>query len=151
MRINLDNIFSVDKIRGLKILEMFQYTAISVVITISVSYCINKSYEIFNHMLNHKNRRDMKRTEPDYGGIGVTISRLIMELFIIVLAYFYIRKIVLAVPSLAGMLYSKFRPNTTEQYTLDVALVMVLLELQPETRSRIDHIRYLLYGNEKLS
>lgn len=149
MSSRLDKLFSVDKIRRLKILEMFQYTAISVVLTILTSYCINKLYYEFNHMIGHKHRKNMHSREPDNGGMTVTIIRLIIELFIIVIAYFYIRKIVLAFPSFAGMLYPKFRPNTTNEYTLHVALIMVLIELQPETHARIEHISKILIEKEK--
>ena len=53
---------------------------------------------------------------------------------------------VLVFPSFAGMLYPKFRPNTTNEYTLHVALIMVLIELQPETHARLKHISYLMFG-----
>ena len=146
MSSKLDKVFSFDKIRGLKILEMFQYTAISVVFTLIASYCINKIYYKFNDMIGQKQRKDMKLEEEDDGGVGVSIIRLIFELFIIVIAYFYIRKIVLVFPSFAGMLYPKFRPNTTNEYTLHVALIMVLIELQPETHARLKHISHLMFG-----
>ena len=146
MSSKLDKVFSFDKIRGLKILEMFQYTAISVVFTLIASYCINAIYYKFNDMIGQKQRKDMKLEEEDDGGVGVSIIRLIFELFIIVIAYFYIRKIVLVFPSFAGMLYPKFRPNTTNEYTLHVALIMVLIELQPETHARLKHISYLMFG-----
>jgi len=146
MSSKLDKVFSFDKIRGLKILEMFQYTAISVVFTLIASYCINTIYYGFNDMIGQKQRKDMKLEEEDVGGAGVSIIRLIFELFIIVIAYFYIRKIVLVFPSFAGMLYPKFRPNTTNEYTLDVALIMVLIELQPETHARLKHISHLMFG-----
>ena len=143
---SLEKVFSVDKIRGLKIFEMFQYTAISVVLTLIGSYCINIFYYEFNDMIGQKQRKDMHSREPDNGGVTVSIIRLIFEIFVIVIAYFYIRKIVLAFPSFAGMLYPKFRPNTTNEYTLHVALIMVLIELQPETHARIEHISYLMFG-----
>lgn len=146
MSSELDKIFSFDKIRGLKILEMFQYTAISVVFTLIASYCINIIYYKFNDILGHKQRKDMHTQDPDTGGMTISIIRLIFELFIIVIAYFYIRKIVLVFPSFAGMLYPKFRPNTTNEYTLHVALIMVLVELQPETHARIKHIGHLMFG-----
>ena len=146
MSSKLDKVFSFDKIRGLKILEMFQYTAISVVFTLIASYCINAIYYKFNDMIGQKQRKDMKLEEEDDGGVGVSIIRLIFELFIIVIAYFYIRKIVLVFPSFAGMLYPKFRPNTTNEYTLHVALIMVLIELQPETHARLKHISHLMFG-----
>lgn len=146
MNSKLDKLFSVDKIRRLKILEMFQYTAISVVLTIIVSYCINKFYYTFNDIIGHKQRKDMHTQEPDTGGMTISIIRLIFEIFVIVIAYFYIRKMVLAFPSFAGMLYPKFRPNTTNEYTLHVALIMVLIELQPETHARIEHISHLMFG-----
>lgn len=149
MNSKLDKLFSVDKIRRLKILEMFQYTAISVVLTIIVSYCINKFYYTFNDMIGQKQRKDMHSQEPDTGGFTVSIIRLICEIFIIVIAYFYIRKMVLAFPSFAGMLYPKFRPNTTNEYTLHVALIMVLIELQPETHARIEHISHLMFGERR--
>ena len=148
MSSKLDKVFSFDKIRGLKILEMFQYTAISVVFTLIASYCINAIYYKFNDMIGQKQRKDMKLEEEDDGGVGVSIIRLIFELFIIVIAYFYIRKIVLVFPSFAGMLYPKFRPNTTNEYTLHVALIMVLIELQPETHARIEHISKILIEKE---
>lgn len=149
MSSRLDKLFSVDKIRGLKILEMFQYTAISVVLTILTSYCINAIYYTFNDIIGHKQRKDMHTQEPDAGGLTISIIRLIFEIFVIVIAYFYIRKMVLAFPSFAGTLYPKFRPNTTSEYTLHVALIMVLIELQPETHARIEHISKILIEKEK--
>lgn len=140
----LEKVFSVDKIRGLKILEMFQYTAISVVFTLIGSYCINLFYYGLN--LFGLPRKDMHPQEPDNEGMTVSIIRLIFEIFIIVIAYFYIRKMVLSFPSFAGMLYPKFRPNTTNEYTLHVALIMILIELQPETHARIEHISQLMFG-----
>ena len=49
------------------------------------------------------------------------------------------------VPSIANLIYPKFKPYTTIEYTIHMTLVLLLVELHPEMKDRIEKIKELMY------
>jgi hypothetical protein len=68
-----------------------------------------------------------------------------IEIFILILMFFYIRKLAMLVPSIANLIYPKFKPYTTIEYTIHMTLVLLLVELHPEMKDRIEKIKELMY------
>lgn len=136
----LGKVFSFNKIRGLKFLEMLQYITILVILSVYWSYFINKIYIYMKGI-------EYKGVVENTDGLMISIFKLIIEVYVLVISYFYIRKVAKVIPSAANYIYPKFRPGTTLEYVFDFGLIMVLIELQPETKSRIEHISHLMLGN----
>jgi len=145
-------LISLDKIRLLKILEIFQYTTVFTLITILASILWKKGYNIINqkhekYEKKHKKEKENKKNGSDAGepeerskSLLKTIIMLIIETFMIILTVFYIRKIGLLCPSIASIIYPKFRGLTTVEYSEHVAVFIILIELLPEYKRKLDEI-----------
>lgn len=145
-------LFSMDEIRALKLLEMLEYTVIILLLVIGASFLINKYYYGFNdnkvehiekkeRRHHHKTRQNNKLVEF-IKLVGITI----LETFIFIVVLFYIRKIALLAPPIAGSISKKFVPYTTMDYILHVAMFFVFFELVPEFKYRFEDI-YVMTKN----
>lgn len=63
------------------------------------------------------------------------------------MVFYYVRKIALLFPSIPNLIYPKFNPLTTLDYSIHNALVVVFIELLPSYKERI-HSLYLALKNE---
>ena len=148
----MHKLFSADEIRALKLLEMLEYTVIILLLVIGASFLINKYYYGFNDNKeevveqeenleeeesddNHKTRQNSKLVEF-IKLVGITI----LETFVFIVVLFYIRKIALLAPPIAGSISKRFVPYTTMDYILHVAMFFVFFELVPEFKYRFEDI-----------
>jgi len=125
----IKSLFIIDKIRGLKILELWQYCIVFFLVTLIISKALNKY--IFTDEIDKIHNMSL---------IQLILS-IIFDLCIIVLAFFYIRKISLLVPSLATYISSDFKGHTTLEYTIHVALIFVFLELVSGLKDKIESLK----------
>lgn len=149
-------LFSVDEIRALKLLEMLEYTVIIFLLVIGVSYLINKNYYGFddneedddddkdddNEKYNKLNEDENNKTRQNSKLIDFIklIGITILETFVFIVLLFYIRKMALIVPPIAGTINDKFIPYTTMDYILHVAMFFVFFELVPDYKYRFEEI-----------
>ena len=52
-----------------------------------------------------------------------------IEVFLISLVLFYLRKLIMIVPSIASYLFKDFEPYTTMGYTMSMCIVVIIVEL----------------------
>ena len=130
-------LISVDSIRLLKLLEIFQYSTIFFLITFGVSYLIRKGThdENSHEKNNHGKKLSMLQKIK-------LISIINLEIFGICVLFFYIRKLGLLIPSISSLLSKDFKPYTTLDYTTHIALVVVFVELMPHFIERIELINH---------
>jgi len=101
-------IISYDEIRIGKIVEIFQFSFVFTILAVIASYGVN-TYILFEHNENES-------------ALQLLFS-LSIELALLTIIVFYLRKITLTVPSVAAMLFSNFKPYTT----IDLGMWMILV------------------------
>ena len=67
-----------------------------------------------------------------------------IKTFVIIIAFFYIRKIALLFPSIPNLIYPKFNPLTTLDYSIHIALVVVFIEMVPKYIENVDELRKVI-------
>ena len=142
----LKEIFNLGLIRRLKFLEFFQYICVITILTVISSIGIHYIYKKIDQFIYTDDQTTAKNISfSSYSSdLAISIFKLIIEIFVLVITYFYIRKIALTVPSLPHVLYPRFKPHTTMEYVIHVALLVTLIELQPRMKTRLQHINDLL-------
>ena len=95
-----------------------------------VSFLLNKYYYGKIYKINLE-KKDIKSKIKDF-------FLLFIDILIITISFFFIRKIGLLVPSIPGLLYSKFKPYTTLDYTVHIAIVVFFIEMLPNLKKRIE-------------
>jgi hypothetical protein len=101
-------IISYDEIRIGKILEIVQFSFVFTILALIASYGVN-TYILFEH--------------NESESILQLLISLSIELALLTIIVFYLRKITLTVPSVAAMLFSNFKPYTT----IDLGMWMILV------------------------
>lgn len=136
----LSKLTTFDIIRICKIVEMFQYSTLFFVLILLLVYILNKYYYNFLQINNKVKNLAYKNKE----NFLLLTLYLLLDTFVIILSLFYIRKIILLFPSIPHLYYPKFKPYTTIHFTINVALVFLLLNLLPEYKDRIDELKSYL-------
>jgi len=133
-------IVSLDSIRLLKFLEMFQQSVILVILSIIVAYIWNRSVRFF--------KLDINKNDKNISNIVFLedIVKLIIQTFIIILITFYIRKIGLLIPSISSIINPKFKSNTTLPYILPIAIIAIIFNLVPSLTNLLDRIAKYQYA-----
>ena len=117
-----------DKIRFLKFIELFQYTVIFYFIAIVISKFLNK------YLFTTKEEEIKK-----YSFLRLSFS-IIIQLFVLIVTFFYIRKIVKAIPSVASLISEDFIPLTTLEYSMHIAFVFIFLDIVKNLKFKVSLI-----------
>ena len=115
---------SFDDIRKYKLIEIIEYTILFFVLNMIVSNILNNVY--FDKVDVDKRKDNISNHDPTQ--VFIFIITLILETIIITILIFYMRKIVLLVPSYGSLNSNVFEPNTAVEYRVHIALVFVFLE-----------------------
>lgn len=129
----LEKLISFDVIRRLKILEIFQYTLLSLTLVIIVGFFLEK--HIFTKTLDHVKQRGLLISRKE-AFMRITLY-VLLETFAILIGLFYLRKLILIIPSIGTILSKDFIPLTTFDHTFHIALVYLFLECLPSYREKI--------------
>jgi hypothetical protein len=130
-------LITLDAIRLCKIAEIFQYSFIFLILLCIFMYLVNKFYFTTEYNIKNKiNKEDSKIKKK------LKIFTIVfLETFVIIIAFFYIRKIALLFPSIPNLIYPKFNPLTTLDYSIHIALVVVFIEMVPKYIENVDKLR----------
>ena len=129
-----NKLVSMDQIRGLKIMEIAQYT---IVLSLLVARFLNVVYYDKIKMNREKEYKQRKRT---IAGLFKLLFIICIELILLIIIMFYIRKVVLLVPSV-GLLYNEhFKPHTTMHFIVEMALMFAFIEMMPEFRIQFERL-----------
>lgn len=129
----LVSIFDLDNIRFLKMIEIIQYTVVFFIITVMVTKFLNK-------YLFYKPEETIEKQALEMSFTRLLFS-IAVDLIIVIIAFFYIRKISLLVPSIATYLSADFKGYTTLEYSIHVALVFVFLEIVKGLKHKIEVLK----------
>ena len=133
----LNKLLSLDSIRIFKIIEIIQYSIIFVFLSIFCSYFLN------NFIFYEVDKENYKKL-PTYK----LLLFLIIDIVIVLLVYFYMRKIAYLVPSIGHIFYNKFKPFTTFEYVLDIPGLYLFLELTDGLKEKIEELsKRINYSN----
>jgi hypothetical protein len=124
----LKEFLSTDNIRGLKILEMFQYSIIFYIITIVIAKFCNE----FIFISDKEHIEKMSKTQ--------LLFSIFFELSIIVILLFYIRKLSLIIPSISNYINPKFIPHTTIDYVIHIITIFIFLESLKNLHYKIEKL-----------
>ena len=132
-----NKLVSMDQIRGLKIMEIAQYTILFFVLSLLVARFLNVVYYDKIKMNREKEYKQRKRT---IAGLFKLLFIICIELILLIIIMFYIRKVVLLVPSV-GLLYNEhFKPHTTMHFIVEMALMFAFIEMMPEFRIQFERL-----------
>ena len=132
-----NKLVSMDQIRGLKIMEIAQYTILYFALSLLVARFLNVVYYDKIKMNREKEYKQRKRT---IAGLFKLIFIICIELILLIIIMFYIRKVVLLVPSV-GLLYNEhFKPHTTMHFIVEMALMFAFIEMMPEFRIQFERL-----------
>ena len=112
---------------------MTQYTLIFFVLVIISAQFINRHY--YGEM---KELESEKEEEVTFGSALIDFMYMFLDVMLVVIVFFYIRKIGLLFPSIPSLLYPKFKGYTTLEYTIHIAIVVLFVELLPNFKKRIE-------------
>ena len=133
-----------DEIRRFKLLEIIQYCFIFFILSLIVSMIMNKTY-YYKYVAEQRKKRESKLQRKISMKEGIIlIFTLFIEILILTISIFYIRKIVLLVPSIGTFYSNKFKPLTTMNFVINIPLIFVFLELVPEFHGQFTHLSEFL-------
>jgi hypothetical protein len=132
----LDKLIKFDKIRFYKILEIFQYSFILLLLLVIFEFLLNKFYFSKFNLKNEINDKDDKT----HNIIKLFLS-VFRDTFLIIIILFYIRKIALLFPSIPYLIDNSFKEHTTLEFSIHIALVVVFIEFLPGYLEKIDELR----------
>ena len=127
---------SMDNIRKFKIIEMIQYSFIFFILSFIVATILNKTY------YKDINQLDIvleKNTKSTWKFIQLIFLVFFETLFLTILV-FYMRKLVLLIPSYGSYKDKKFIPFTTISYVAEFTLLFAFIEMLPEYRKQFDSL-----------
>ena len=126
---NLNKLFTMDKIRIFKIVEMFQFAIIFYFLTLFITDFLNDY--IFTHTVEEIDKMSKIKL----------LLNILTHLFILVVLLFYIRKVALAIPSLSSYICPAFKPYTTIEYVIHIITVFLFLDTLICLHYKLDRLR----------
>lgn len=132
----LHKLITLDKIRIYKIIEIFQYSFIFLLLLVTLQFILNKFYF-------HKYKYDLEIDHKDDKSYNIFKLFMIVfrDTFLIIIILFYLKKVALLFPSIPNLMDNTFREHTTIEYSIHIALVVVFIEFLPEYKKKINHLR----------
>jgi hypothetical protein len=129
-----NQLITLDKTRLGTFIEFFQY---SIICTFMASYT---AYYTNEYLLSDTNNDDT---------LFKTILMLSIELAIITIIVFYLRKITLLIPSAASFIFNHFEPYTTIELTIWIVLVFVFIGNMDKLKNKLSIIKDKLNNKKK--
>ncbi len=136
----LSQLITMDNIRKYKIIEMIQYTFFFFLLSLLVATILNKTYYDKVRELDE----EMEKQERSIWGIWKLILIVFFETMFLTILVFYMRKLVLLVPSYGAIKSDKFVPFTTISYVCDFTLLFAFIEMLPEYRKQFKRLGEML-------
>ena len=127
---HFQRLIDTDKIRMYKIIELFQYSSIFIVLAILCS-------KVMNYLFSD----DINKIK--------TKSYLIIHIEIFVIAFlfcltsFYVIKLAKAIPSIMAIYDKDFLPYTTLEYSVHIVFIVVFIKLNNSLSSRLKVLNYI--------
>ena len=131
-----NQLIALDSIRLLKILEIFQYNFAGFILVTIMAYIYNKF--LFEKTSDYFTRKHKTGKNKDNSGLGFIILCFVtmFETFLILIALFYMRKILLLLPPIGPRINKNFKGLTTLGSVLHLTLSFLFLEFSSGYRKK---------------
>lgn len=133
-----NDLIRLDKIRIYKLFEMFQFSFITFVVVIFVTTFLNK--KIFH-------TKPIKKFDVSLKKIVKNFIKLFLKTYLLIIIVYYSKKIILLFPSLPSLIDKQFIEHSTLDYTLNIALIVVLFEMLHEYHNEYEKLSYMIVQN----
>jgi hypothetical protein len=132
----INQLIIFDNLRISKLIEMFQYSFIGTFFVLLIMSLLSliKDNLIFDKITN------------DDGIISI-FCKISLEVFIVSIIVFYIRKLIMIFPSIPTLFNKSFISFTTMDYTFNVCIVYIVLALFTDLQENISVIRNRIINN----
>ena len=130
-----NDLITLDKIRIYKLLEMFQFTFITFVVVILVTTFLNKN-------VLHTERKH--KFDVNLNTIIKNFIKLFFKTYMMVIVVYYSKKVILLFPSMPSLYDKQFSEHSTLDYTLNIALIVVLFEMLHEYHNEYEKLSYMI-------
>jgi hypothetical protein len=144
----INKLLSFDKIRLYKIIEIIEYSIIFFILIICISFIWNNIYYKYKNNINifsiSDESNDLEKKNLDKETFIELFFITLFQTILIVIIFFYLRKIVLLFPSIISIYDKQFKPYTTFNYLNNVALVFLFMHLIPQYSYNIEKLRLKL-------
>ena len=129
-----------DSIRKLKILEMFQYNFVGFILVTILAYFSNQYFfkQTYNSLLEKHKTNNIK--DKSYIGFFILCTITMLETFLIIVMLFYMRKVLLVVPSISSYLNKKFKALTTLDSVIQITLSFLFIQFLSGYRGKMSLI-----------
>ena len=121
-----NQLITLDETRLGTFIEFFQYSIICTFMAAYTAYYTNE------YLLSDTNNDDT---------LFKTILMLSIELAIITIIVFYLRQIILLIPSVASVIFNQFEPYTTIDLTFWIVLVFVFVGNMDKLKNKLSIIK----------
>jgi hypothetical protein len=130
----VQKLFAFDKIRLGKIIEILQSSFVSVMIATIFGFLFKK---VKSYLFDNKG----KESES----LFYLYLRVSIEVFLITVLVFYLRKMILVIPSVASFFIKGFQPYTTMEYSMHMCIVVLTIELFSDLHESLDILKAKLF------
>lgn len=133
----LHKLTNFDSIRKLKILEIFQYNFFGFILVTIFAYFMNNRFfkKTYIYFLDKRNNKD----NPHFGFI-ILCAAAMLETFIIIITLFYMRKILLLMPSISANINNDFVPLGTFNDVFGITLSFLFIQFLSGYRGKMSLI-----------
>lgn len=120
---------SFDSVRALKIVELFQYSVLCTSVALIVAVLLDKSLNRPFVFIYTDEIEDMATWQVFVEAICIA--------FLLVIIAFYVKKIMMVVPSIAHYVDPRFQPHTTNKYAIDIIFIVLITSVSDAFISRV--------------
>lgn len=135
----LGRVVSFDCVRMLKIVELFQYSALCTTVALLMATLIDKFLKKPFMFVYYDDIEDMPKWQ--------VFVEAILIAFILVVIAFYVTKIMMVVPSIAHYIHPSFQPHTTNKYVIDIIFIVFITSVSEAFLSRIKIVHNEMIGS----
>lgn len=125
----LERVLSFDSVRALKIVELFQYSVLCTSVALIVAVLLDKSLIRPFVFIYTDEIEDMATWQVFVEAICIA--------FLLVIIAFYVKKIMMVVPSIAHYVDPRFQPHTTNKYAIDIIFIVLITSVSDAFISRV--------------
>ena len=118
----ISQLLTFDQIRLGKIIEIFQFSFIFTLLAILGAY-------IMNRYVLSSNINDISH---------YLLLQIVIEMGIVAIIFFYLRKVALIVPSIAALILPNFKPYTTIEVGIWMVMAVVMLWGMPKLEAKVE-------------
>ena len=121
----LKNLLRIDVIRILRLCEISQYTILYAFVTLLIAPRLDKLFPTF----------DKKKSSLEL------LIEIIIQLTVVSIIIFYIRKIVKIIPPIGSILSSMYKIGTTSEYNGGIIIGLVLVHSQYNLSTKLEELK----------